>query len=148
MNDRFDLIRYRKNLGYNQVLLAALLGVSQQNISQMESGGKPLSTKALQFIRQANHGFPNGKVAIPPKNAKKVVEKSLKTRELQVGKLPDLTDMRLVTEKEAMSDYHLWKKWWWQIKHPLCLRCVNECRQSSQVGIICCPQFKTIEASL
>jgi len=43
---------------------------------------------------------------------------------------------------EAIEKHRLWQKNWWKKTHKLCLRCVNECKQSTNAKIIICPQFK------
>jgi len=36
-----------------------------------------------------------------------------------------------------------WEKWWWKNVNEKCLECKHECKQSSHVEILDCPQFET-----
>ena len=54
---------------------------------------------------------------------------------------------RFQGEKKARTRGHrldlAWQQSFWKKTHPLCLRCLKDCKQSSQVKIIACPQFQS-----
>ena len=82
-DERFELIRARKELGYSQFLLAEILGISKQYLSMMENGRKPLNEKALLLMRDINERK-GGYLALgKKKNGEKVDIEQLKTNKIQ-----------------------------------------------------------------
>ncbi len=51
--DRFDLVALRLRAGLRQYQLAALLGVTQTFLCDLERGRRPITPEAEQRIRQA-----------------------------------------------------------------------------------------------
>ncbi len=50
--------------------------------------------------------------------------------------------MRDYIPSKTMKTVRSFEAWFWHTKHPLCLRCEKECKQSDKVRIIRCPQCK------
>ena len=48
-----------------------------------------------------------------------------------------LSDSGTITQKA-------WKNYWWKSRHPMCLECIKECKQSSRVDLYC-PQYEEKE---
>uniref|UniRef100_A0A6M3LNR4 Putative DNA binding, helix-turn-helix domain containing protein n=1 Tax=viral metagenome TaxID=1070528 RepID=A0A6M3LNR4_9ZZZZ len=139
--ERFELKRVRKELGYSQFLLAEILGVSRQYLSMMEKGRKPLNEKALMLIRDINERKSGYLPLGNPKYAKKVDKQPLKTMKLRSRfsvkmKVSDFSGI-----PKRTSD---WERWWFREKHPRCVACLNDCKQSGYV-VLTCPQFKEME---
>jgi len=138
MEERFELLRVRKMLGWSQEITAAYLGVSKPYLSRMENGAKPLNRKALRFISLYEEGKTNPTPRTPPKRAKKDNLKLLKikppAREIQ----PNFSRFEQVSDLSRFE----WKKWWWRDFNPLCLKCKRACKQSIQAKVIVCPQYR------
>ena len=136
-DERFELKRVRKELGYSQALLAEMLGISKQYLSLMENGRKPLNDKALMLVRDIKDRKRGYTPTHPPENGKKVDNEPLKTKEKRARfsvkmKVRDFSDV----PKRTSS----WERWWSKEKHPRCVACSNECKQSGCV-VLTCPQF-------
>ena len=139
--NRFELIRVRKELGYNQMLLAEILGVSKQYLSMMENGRKPLNEKALLLIHDINNRKGGYLTIGGRENGKKVDKQPLKTKKIRgrfsvktkVAQLYDIPQRRSA-----------WERWWFKKKHPMCKECSRECKQSAFVGLYC-PQFTEVK---
>jgi len=138
MIDRFELIRVRKELRYTQLMLAEILGISKQYLSQMENGRKPLNNNAINFIeglRDAKSGYDT---LHQPKKAKKVDKQPLKTNKLQTR---FSVKMKVAQLSDTPERKVAWERWWFKRKHPKCVACSRECKQSVHVGLYC-PQFE------
>ena len=134
----------RKKAGCKQVLLAAILGVSQQYLSQMERGLKPLNKKALDYILSQKEAKTLPTLHTPQNGTKQVVKKSLKTKRLRSKKRPTIVQLSKSTDFDGLdSESELRKvveKWLWQDINADCRKCGRSCKQSWQVEIVSCPQ--------
>ena len=139
--DNFDLVQARKKRRYNQAYLATLLGVSQQMVSLMEKGRKPLTNKALDFIGVEKPPSSPPLCANTPKTGNLVVKKMLKTKELRGANLAESARLGLLTRSEAFSSSRLWEKWWYQETNPRCESCTGGCKQSLRARVIRCYQY-------
>ena len=136
----------RKKAGCKQVLLAAILGVSQQYLSQMERGLKPLNKKALVYILSQKEAKTLPTLHTPQNGTKQVVKKSLKTKRLRSKKRPTIVQLSKSTDFSGFdSEKELKKameKWWWTELSADCRNCKRSCKQSWQVEIAHCPQMR------
>ena len=132
--DRFDLINARKIAKYNQANLAAILGVSQQYVSAMESGHKPLTINAIRFIKEQNKRNLKGLPRTPRKNGKKVVKR--------LNRINNLQNKNLRTQKVSDFSRKEVEKMWWEKLNARCLACKRGCKQSIYTKIIVCPQYQ------
>ena len=123
-----DLLSARRELGISQSLLAAKLGCSRTHYLEMESGEKPLDSKALAFLTT----FPRRVVATPRKTTFSCTNKPKKTKRLRAGKNPGEPSLGCSVPK--------WEKWWFSAVNPVCVPCRKSCKQSAMVKIVCCPQ--------
>lgn len=135
---RFELKRIRKEMGYNQLLMAEILGVSVPFLSMMENGRKPLNQNALRLIDEAKDRKCGYTPTHKPKNAEKVNKEPLKTNKLR----PRFSVKIKVSDIPAKG--RDWVKWWFSNKHPRCEACASACKQSVYVGLWC-PQYKAKE---
>jgi transcriptional regulator with XRE-family HTH domain len=122
------LLAARKELGMSQSLLSAKLGCSRTHLFEMESGSKPLDSKALAFLAT----FPRRVVATP--------EKSDISRTSKPVKLNRLQRQNLRREPGHGCRRAEWEKWWFSVTNPVCVPCTRTCKQSAMVRIISCPQ--------
>ncbi len=66
------------------------------------------------------------------------VLKENKCQEMWIYDAPvQLSDSGTITQKA-------WKDYWWKSRHPLCLECIRDCKQSSRVNLYC-PQYEEKE---
>jgi transcriptional regulator with XRE-family HTH domain len=126
-----ELTRARKEHGYNQRLMADLLGVSQPMVSMMEKGSKPLTNKALDFISGGYIEITPAPTLAPPKKGDLVIKMPLKTKKMREVKMPVLGSLGLLGKSAT---------------HPLCLRCRNKCKQTNKIKILSCPQYEAKDA--
>lgn len=64
----------REQLGWTQARLAAVLGVSQSLVAQMENGTKPLINKALEFLAKKGRNVPRVPHAQPDFGNKNAID--------------------------------------------------------------------------
>ena len=112
----------------------------------MERGLKPLNKKALDYILSQKEVKTLPTLHTPQNVTKKVVKKSLKTKELQGRKRPDIVQLSKSTDFSGFdSEKELKKameKWWWTDINADCRKCGRVCKQSWQVEIAHCPQMR------
>jgi DNA-binding transcriptional regulator YiaG len=123
-----DLQKARKWAGHSHSELAELFEVSTSLIKHMEKDKKPLSQDAIDFIKVM--GF---KKTVPIK-----IKKREKSDRIKIDKKIEAPCLKF----ESDSD---WEKWWWEKLNPKCLDCQKDCKQSSNVEIGYCPQFRTLK---
>ena len=131
---RNDLASARKSLGWSQARLAARLGVSQPELSKMESGEKPLNNQALTFIKENPRYHPTGVKPFAPERAKNT--------EIGISKPSKLNDLQKAILKVRPAETcraSVWEKWWFSVVNPVCVECKKTCKQSAMVRIISCP---------
>lgn len=145
LEDGAELLRIRKSLKINQVNLSQILGISQQYLSLMENGHKPLNQKALGFIRE-NEIVQKPPNTLPPaKMDTSGCKEALTINKLSEANCTKNGQPEELADFDDFSTNKGWETWLWKTKHPLCLKCQKECKQSDKVKIIICPQYLAIK---
>ena len=135
-----DLRAARESLGWSQARLAARLGVSQSELSKMESGDKPLNNQALAFVSMELT------VKTPPGCTGD--EKSGRGRKIGINKPTKLNRLQTANLKKMPTPgcrVETWEKWWFSAVNPVCVPCVRTCKQSAMVRVIACPARKVLD---
>jgi hypothetical protein len=58
-----------------------------------------------------------------------------------LGATQEARERRELRHRDFKSNKE-WEEWWQKHTHPLCKKCINDCKQSARVRIIACPQFE------
>ena len=128
-----ELKEWRMNLGISQEEAAKMLNVSRPYVTQIENGKRRITPRILKRMGRYTSVLKPMENDISPDDNLFIINGGMLQKESSYEHLSDAVDSRD------------WEKWWWKRKHPLCLRCVKTCKQSSKVKIIQCPQYEAKE---
>ena len=125
-----QLKEYRLRLGVNQKMMAEMFDISQQTVSNIESGKREIPTNIQE--RMVNSTLMQNKPLNENRTPRKLNEIN--------ATLPQIDTESDTFEAHELS--HSWEKWFGRTINKLCRDCTKKCKQSSKVKIICCPQFE------
>jgi len=119
----------RRHLGLNQQSFAKMLGISQQTLSLLEQGKRKPTNRIKKSLAMYGNRINTPQNGLKYSKCGKV---PLKTKELQC---PEIEHFQGLGRREFES-------WWWEKFYWKCQQCARECKQSSRVEVLSCPQFQ------